>query len=78
LAVYGIYALTALRDMVVAQPKVEAASAQAHFVRIGPQALEIELRAYVMTSRWEEFVEIREQVLLRALEVVGATEAAAK
>ena len=68
--------LTALRDMVVAQPKVEADSARAHFARITKDALEIEMRAYVMTSRWEEFVEIREQILLRALEIVGATDAA--
>ena len=63
--------LAALREMVVAHPKVHAESARARFARMGPQALEIELFAYVLTARWDEFVEIREQIFLRALEVVG-------
>src|SRR5436309_2476966 len=64
--------LAALREMVVSHPKVHAESARARFARMGPQALEIELFAYVLTARWDEFVEIREQIFLRALEVVGA------
>src|SRR5213592_543410 len=64
--------LAALREMVVSHPKLHADSARARFVRMGPQALELELFAYVLTARWDEFVEIREQIFLRALEVVGA------
>ena len=63
--------LTGLRDMLVSSPKVHGESARASFVRMGPQALELELFAYVLTARWEEFVGIREQIFLRALEVVG-------
>src|SRR5213594_2992396 len=63
--------LAALREMIVSHPKVHAESARARFVRMGPQALEIELLGYVLTTRWDEFVEIREQIFLRALEVVG-------
>ena len=57
--------------MVVAQPKVHAPSARARFVRMGKDALEIELFAYVQTLEWDEFIEIREQILLRALDIVG-------
>src|SRR5437870_188992 len=64
--------LAALREMVVSHPKVHADSARARFVRMGPQALELELIAYVLTARWDECVESREQIFLRALEVVGA------
>src|SRR5262249_1919695 len=64
--------LAGLREMIVAHPKVHADSAYARFVRMGPQALEIELFAGVLTTQWHEFVEIREQILLRALEVVGS------
>src|SRR2546426_1101564 len=64
--------LAALREMIVSHPKVHAESARARFVRMGPQTLEIELFGYVLTTNWDEFVEIREQILLRALEVVGA------
>jgi hypothetical protein len=40
---------------------------------MGPQALELELFAYVLTTQWEEFVAVREQVFLRALEAVGTS-----
>jgi MscS family membrane protein len=68
--------LAALHEMAAAQPKVQADSIRARFVRLGPQALELELFAYVLTNRWEEFVDIREQIFLRALEVVGGSGAA--
>src|SRR2546428_7699522 len=64
--------LAALREMIVSHPKVHAESPRARFVRMGPQAHVIELLGYVLTTRWDEFVEIREQIFLRALEVVGA------
>jgi MscS family membrane protein len=63
--------LAALREMIVAQPKVDPDSARVRFVRMGGEHLEVELFAYVRTSRWEEFVDIREQIFLHALEVVG-------
>ncbi len=55
-----------------AQPKVDTASARARLVRISPQATEIELFADVLTSRWSEYVEHREQILLGALEALGS------
>jgi len=64
--------ITALREAVAAQQKVEASSVRARFVRMGKDALELEVFAYVLTGDWDEFVEIREQIFLRALEVVGA------
>ena len=70
--------LSALREMVVAQPKVHGPSARARFVRMAPQALEVELFAYVLTTQWNEFVDIREQILLHALEVAGASGASLK
>jgi len=63
--------LAGLHDMLVAQPTVDVSSVRSRFVRLEPQGLEIELFAYVRTARWEEFVEVREQIFLRALEVVG-------
>jgi MscS family membrane protein len=63
--------LVALRERVGAVKQVEAHSVSARFVRLDPQALEVECFAYVLTTRWEEYVEVREEVLLRALEVAG-------
>jgi MscS family membrane protein len=65
--------LAGLCEMIVAQPKVDAASAAAQFVRMGANQLEIELFAYVQTAQWDEFVKIRQPIFLRALEVVGAS-----
>jgi hypothetical protein len=45
---------------------------------MAPQALEVELFAYVLTTQWNEFVDIREQILLHALEVAGASGASLK
>lgn len=65
--------LTRLHDQVASVPGVDAASARATFVRLDPQVLEVELFVYVMTTRWDEYVSVREQVLLAALEVVGGS-----
>jgi MscS family membrane protein len=64
--------LDRLRTMLAAQAKVEAATARARLVRITPQATEIELFAYVLTTSWTEYVEHREQILLGALEAMGS------
>ena len=65
--------LTRLREQVAAVPRVDAASTRATFVRLESQAVDVELFAYAMTTSWEEYVEVREQVLLAALDVVGET-----
>src|SRR5262249_42793689 len=64
--------LSQLREMAVAQPKVHGPSARVRFVRLDSKGLELELLAYVQTTQWDEFVDIREQILLHALEGVGA------
>ena len=60
--------LAALREMIVSHPKVHAESARARFVRMGPQTLEIELFGYVLTTNWDEFVEIRVSSFLQRIE----------
>src|SRR5437667_641516 len=64
--------LAALREMIVSHPKVHAESARARFVRMGPQALEIELLGLVLTTRWGELVEFGEQSLLGYVGGIGA------
>jgi len=63
--------LDRLRSMLATQPKVDQTTARARLVRISPQATEIELFAYVLTTSYTEFVEHREMVLLGALEAIG-------
>ena len=40
------------------------------FTGYGQHFLEVELFAYAMTSAWPEFLEIREDVLLKVMEIV--------
>jgi MscS family membrane protein len=56
--------------MLVGQPRVDPKSARARFVGFGDSSLNIEVFAYVMTSDWVEFLEIREDILLRMMGVV--------
>ena len=65
--------LARLREQVAGVPRVDAASARATLVRLESQAVDVELFVYAMTTSWEEYVEVREQVLLAALDVVGET-----
>ncbi len=69
--------LAQLRSTLAAQPKVEAETARASFVRLGAQ-IEIELFVYVQTTQWTEYLEHREQIFLAAMEVVGEDAAALK
>jgi MscS family membrane protein len=64
--------LDRLRTMLAAQEKVEQDTVRARLVRITPQATEIELFAYVLTTSFSEFIEHRERILLGALEAMGA------
>jgi MscS family membrane protein len=64
--------LKTLRERVVTQPKVDADSVRVRFIRLEPTALELQLFAYVLTSSWDEFVDIRQQIFLAALDVVAA------
>jgi MscS family membrane protein len=65
--------LAALREGAAAQPKIDRDSVRVRFVRLDPQALQIELFAYALTRDWDEFVDVRQQVLLAALDVVTTT-----
>jgi MscS family membrane protein len=61
----------ALRAMLASHAKVEAGSARVSLVKMGAQALELELFAYVLTSVWDDFVDVREHIFLQALDVIG-------
>jgi MscS family membrane protein len=63
--------LAKLRERVSGVPRVDGASARATFVRLESQALDVELFVYAMATSWDEYVEVREQVLLAALEALG-------
>jgi MscS family membrane protein len=61
-----------LRTMLASQPKIDAASARVQLVRISPQATEIEVFVFVLTTSYSEFIQHREQILFGALEAMGS------
>lgn len=62
------YLLVKLREMLFAHPKVRWP--EVRFVEVGESFLVVELRCYANTSTWTEYRAIREDVLLRVMEIV--------
>ncbi len=64
------HVLVKLRGMLLGHPRVDPDPARARFVGFGASSLDIELFAYVMTTNWAEFLGIREDILLRVMDIV--------
>jgi MscS family membrane protein len=64
------YILVKLREMLLGHPRVHPDPARARFVGFGASSLDIEVYAYVMTRDWAEFLGIREDILLRVMDIV--------
>ena len=64
------YVLVKLREMLLGHPRVHPDPARARFIGFGDCSLNIEVFAYVMTTDWGEFLGIREDILLRAMDIV--------
>jgi len=67
------HVLVKLREMLLAHPRVSPDPPRARFVGFGDSSLNIEIYAYVMTREWPEFVALREDILLRVIEIVEAS-----
>ena len=64
--------LGSLRDLLLTHPRILSDTARARFVGLGACSLDIEVFAYVMTPDWPEFLGIREEILLRVMQIVEA------
>ena len=64
--------LEGIRTMILAHERMANDPVRVRLITLGQYAFEIEIYAYAATSVWEEFLEIREDVLLRALDVLQA------
>lgn len=60
--------LVNLRNLLKGDPQVE--TARARLVKFGDSSLDIEVWAYVRTADWVEFLGIREDLLLRMLDII--------
>lgn len=65
------YLLAELRRLLYEHPKVESSSARIRLASLDPSAYGLEIFSYVLTSDFAEFTAIREDLLLRIIEIVG-------
>ncbi len=66
------YVLAKLREMFLAHPKIDHETVRVRFVGHGDYSLDIEIRVLALTQEWNEFYAIREDVLLRATDIVNS------
>ncbi len=64
------FALVELRRFLLSHPRVNPDPARVRFVGFGAYSLDLEVFAYVDTSDWAEFLAIREDLLLRIMDIV--------
>ena len=63
------FLLARLREILLAHPRVTDDPARVRFVGFGAYSLDLEVFAYVDTSDWSEFLEIREDIYLHFMDV---------
>jgi MscS family membrane protein len=62
--------MSELESMLRAHEQIAEERLRVRFTGFGEYSLEIELYAYAMTSEWSEFLEIREDILLKVMRIV--------
>jgi MscS family membrane protein len=67
------FVLVELKKLLVAHPKVHPDPARIRFIGFGAYSLDLEIFCYVETADWAEFLAIREDLLLRIMEIVEST-----
>lgn len=67
------WVLVELKKMLLAHPKVHPDPARARFSGFGAYSLDIEVFAYVLTTDYNEFVAVREDIFLRVMDIVAAS-----
>jgi len=67
------HALIGLKNLLLAHPRVTDDPGRVRFIGFGPHSLDLEIFCYVNTSDWNEFLAIREDLLLQIIDVVEAS-----
>jgi MscS family membrane protein len=65
--------LTKVATMLREHPRVETASAWIRLARFADNALELEMQAYVLTRDYDDYTTVRQNLLLRVMEIVEAS-----
>ena len=64
------FLLAEIRRLLYEHPKVETDSARVRLASFAPSALNMELFSYIRTTDYNEFAAVREDILLRIMEIV--------
>lgn len=64
------FVLAGIRRLLISHERVDPDPARVRFVGFGAHSLDLEIFAYVTTTDWSEFLAIREDLLLRIMDVV--------
>ena len=67
------YVLAALREMLIAHPKIDRETVRVRLADFGASSLDVDVRVYAQTREWNDFYAVREDVLLRIAEIVNAS-----
>ena len=67
------HVLIELRRLLISHPRVSPDPARVRLVGFGAYSLDLELYAYVSTSDWNEFLAIREDLMLLIIDVIEAS-----
>lgn len=67
------YVLVKLREMAEAHPKINHDKIRIRAKGFGTSSLDIEVRVYVATRDWNEFFEVREDLVFKTKEIVEAS-----
>lgn len=67
------HVLVRLRELLYSHPMIHPSPARVRLVGLGPDALELEVFAYVRTRDYDEFLAVREDVYLRMLDIVAGS-----
>jgi MscS family membrane protein len=62
--------LSSFREILARQPKIETGKIPVRFIGVGPYSLDVEVDAYVTTTDPEEFIAIRQNLLIEMLKAV--------
>jgi MscS family membrane protein len=65
------YVLSQIRRLLASHERVTPEPARVRFVGFGAHSLDLEIFAYVSSTDWGEFLGIREDLLLRIMDIVG-------
>ena len=62
--------LLQLREMLIAHPRIAEDPARVRAIGFGDFSLDLEIYAYVMTADWNDFLAVREDLILRIMDIV--------